>query len=269
LHSIAITEEKIAAKFVAARAAGTSLPNFPGDVPATLAEAYRVQDLAIASVKGDVGGWKVGRIFSPLAEQYGSDRLAGPIFRKSIKFSDIASSQTGFVFSGGFGAVEAEFLFRIGAAPRVGQTKFSLEEAERLVDKVHVGIEIASSPLATINYLGPPVIISDFGNNNGLIVGPEISNWKTCGLANWNVVTLIDGLEAGRGVASAFQDGPIGSVRFLLELLAERGISLEPKTWVSTGAVSGVHDVVPGQVVEACFENDVKVSCVVAAVPKI
>jgi 2-keto-4-pentenoate hydratase len=76
-------------------------------------------------------------------------------------------------------------------------------------------------------------------------------------------------VEAGRGVASAFQDGPIGSVRFLLELLAERGILLEPKTWVSTGAISGVHDVVPGQVVEACFENDIKVSCVVAAVPKV
>lgn len=269
MQPIAITEEKIAARFVAARAAGASLQNFPGDIPTTLADAYRVQDIAIAHIAGDIGGWKVGRISSPLAEQYGSDRLAGPIFKKSIHVASPAVPQTGLVFSGGFGAVEAEFLFRIGAAPRVGQTKFSVEEAARLVDRVHVGIEIASSPLATINYLGPPVIISDFGNNNGLIVGSEINSWQTCGFADWNVITLIDGAEAGHGAASAFQDGPIGSVRFLLELLAQRGISLQPETWVSTGAISGVHNVVAGQIVEARFGSDMHVTCTVAAVPRV
>jgi 2-keto-4-pentenoate hydratase len=269
LHLIATTiEEKIAARFVAARAAGTSLPNFPGDIPTTLADAYRVQDIAIARIAGDVGGWKVGRIFSPLAEQYGCDRLAGPIFKKSIRVASPAIPQTGRVFSGGFGAVEAEFLFRIGTAPRVGQTRFSLEEAACLVGSVHVGIEIASSPLATINHLGPPVIISDFGNNNGLIVGAEIKDWQVCDFANWNVVTLIDGVEVGCGAASAFQDGPIGSVRFLLELMAQRGISLRPETWISTGAVSGVHDVMAGQVVEARFGPDMNVTCTVAAVPR-
>jgi 2-keto-4-pentenoate hydratase len=268
LHSIATSEEKIAARFVAARATGTSLPAFPGAIPATLADAYRVQDLAIAQIAGSIGGWKVGRIFPPLSGQYGSDRLAGPIFRKSICLASPESVPSGQVFSGGFGAVEAEFLFRIGAAPAPGQTRFSLEEAASLVDRVHVGIEIASSPLATINDLGPPVIISDFGNNNGLIIGSEIGGWQTCSFADWQVVTLIDGVEAGRGAASAFPDGPIGSVRFLLELMAQRGISLPPDTWVSTGAVSGVHDVVAGQRVEARFGPELTVTCTVAAVPR-
>jgi 2-keto-4-pentenoate hydratase len=269
LHPIAISEEKIAARFVAARAAGVSLPGFPGSIPLTLADAYRVQDLAIAQIVGDIGGWKVGRIFPPLSEQYGSDRLAGPIFRKSICLAAPESTPAGQVFSGGFGAVEAEFLFRIGTAPTPGQTRFSLEEAASLVDRVHVGIEIASSPLATINDLGPPVIISDFGNNNGLIIGSEVSDWHTFRFADWNVVTLIDGVEAGRGSAAAFPDGPIGSVRFLLELMAQRGISLPPETWVSTGAVSGVHDVVAGQRVETHFGPELKVTCTVAAVPRL
>jgi 2-keto-4-pentenoate hydratase len=268
LQPIVLAEEKIAARFVAARAAGASLPGFPGGIPPTLADAYRVQDLAIAQIVGDIGGWKVGRIFPPLSEQYGSDRLAGPIFKKSICLADSLSTPTGQVFSGGFGAVEAEFLFHIGTAPKLGQIKFSLEEAASLVDRVHVGIEIASSPLAAINDLGPPVIISDFGNNNGLIVGSGIGGWQTCGFANWQVVTLIDGVEVGHGAASAFTDGPIGSVRFLMELLARRGVSLPPDTWVSTGAVSGVHDVVAGQSVEARFGSDMKVTCKVAAVPK-
>ncbi len=268
MHSITTTEEEVAARFVTARATGAGLPDFPGRIPKTLADAYRIQDLAIAQVDDDIGGWKVGRIFPPLSEQYGSERLAGPIFNQSIHSASPEHAPTGHVFAEGFGAVEAEFLLRIGALPHPGQTKFSLEEAAALVDRVHVGIEIASSPLATINDLGPPAIVSDFGNNNGLIIGPEVAGWQTSGFANWNVVTLIDGLEAGRGAASAFQDGPIGSVRFLLELLAQRGILLPPETWVSTGAVSGVHKVVAGQSIDARFGPAMSVRCVVATAPK-
>ena len=34
-----------------------------------------------------------------------------------------------------------------------------------------MGVEMAGSPLATINELGPTVVAADFGNNNGLILG--------------------------------------------------------------------------------------------------
>ena len=47
-------------------------------------------------------------------------------------------------------------------------------EARELVAAVHVGVETAGSPLATINDLGPCAIVADFGNNAGLIVGPEL-----------------------------------------------------------------------------------------------
>lgn len=267
MQSTHAAEQEIAATFVAARADGAALVHFPGEIPAALDDAYRVQDLAIARAGDSIGGWKVGRILPPLAQHFGADRLAGPIFNRSIRFAIGGASALGEVYAGGFAAAEAEFLLHLAAKPPAGQMQFSLDEAVALIDRVHVGIEIASSPLATINELGPPVIITDFGNNNGLIVGPEIAGWRSSGFEEWSVATAIEGVEAGRGKASAFPDGPVGSVRFLLELMARRGIALHAGMWISSGAISGVHDVKPGQVVEARFGATLTTRCVITTVP--
>lgn len=240
-----------AERFLAARKAAQGLPEYPGTPPHTLQDGYAVQDVALKLVTDQVAGWKVGRILPPKTEQYGSDWLAGPIFAPTVVAAD--GHAPGLVFAEGFGAVEAEFLFRIGSKPQLDQTRFTLEEAAALIEAVHIGIEIASSPFPGINTLGPAVTISDFGNNNGLLVGPEILDWRNGDYATQEVVTRIDGEEIGRGVAASFVDGALGSVRFLIENLISRGIDIQPGWWISTGAVTGVHPVKPGQVAEADF----------------
>ncbi len=258
------TSDHIAETFVTARRSGSSIADFPGTAPETLGAAYRIQDTAIALFGEKIVGWKVGRIFSPLSDQFGADRLCGPIFENAVQ---PAKNATGLIYEGGFGAAEAEFLLRIGTAPEAGKTQFTLEEAAALIDQVRVGIEIASSPLASVNSLGPPVIISDFGNNNGLIMGKEISGGVASGFADWTVMTRIDGVDVGSGTASAFPDGAIGAVRFLLETLAKRGIAAPAGTWVSTGAVTGVHTVQTGQRVEARFGSTHVVTCTIGTMP--
>ncbi|WP_336969283.1 2-keto-4-pentenoate hydratase [Sphingobium aromaticiconvertens] len=237
--------------FLAARKNATGLADYPGTLPTSLDEGYAIQDAALARATDAVAGWKVGRIPSPLSETFGCDRLAGPIFASTVFAADEQS--TGLVFAEGFGAVEAEFLFRLGVAPAAGKTSFTLEEAAELVDAVHIGIEIASSPLGAINKLGPAVTISDFGNNNGLLIGSAIPDWRDGAYATTPVATRIDGVEVGTGTAASFNNGAMGSVRFLIENLAARGIAIEPGWWISTGAVTGVHPAHPGQVVETDF----------------
>ena len=260
--------QRIAEAFVAARREARPLPTYPGVLPASLDEAYRVQDRALALGAGVVGGWKVGRIMPPTSEAVGSDRLAGPIFADDIvRAGDKPVPMT--VFDGGFGAAEAEFLLRVGEGPPAGKTAFSLDEAAALIDSVHLGIEIASSPLAAINDLGPAVTISDFGNNNGLVIGAPVPDWRSSGFADWPVRLLVDGAEAGAGCASTMPDGPLGAARFLFELLGRRGIAVAPGQWISSGAVTGVHPVAPGAFVEAVFDGTHKVSCTIeAATPR-
>ena len=260
MESIKGQAASIADRFLAARRQAEGLDTYPGMFPASLEEAYRVQDTAISRWPEPVRGWKVGRVGAPYDERFGTDRLAGPIFRV-VEDGCSGNMAAMPVFATGFAAGEAEYLLRIGTAPPVGKHNFSLIEAADLIDAVHVGIEIASSPLKTINELGPIAVISDFGNNNGLLIGPPIANWRTSGFEQWPVVTLIDGIEAGQGRASAFPDGAIGAARFLLELMARRGIPLSAGQWISTGAVTGVHDAEPGQKVEAWFGDEHHLAC--------
>lgn len=258
----------IADRFLAARRAASGLPDYPGRMPDTLEDAYAVQDAAIAAWNRPIVGWKVGRVPPPLSDRFATDRLTGPIFASKIARTDGALVEMP-VFAEGFAAGEAEFLLRIGRAPAEGKAQFSLDEAAELIDAVHVGIEIASSPLGAINDLGPTAVVSDFGNNNGIVIGDAVRDWQTSGFESWTVTTLIDDVEVGTGCASDFPDGAIGAARFLFELMAGRGIALRAGQWISSGAVTGVHDASPGQVVQARFDDRLSVRCkLIAALPE-
>lgn len=265
-----ISDDDIASQFVSARLAGQGLAAYPGQPPESLEQAYKIQDAGISRMPDTVGGWKVGRVFPPASLEFGADRLAGPIFSRSIQFAaGNQSTGTGCVgrtYLSGFGAAEAEYLLHVGTMPKQGQRNFSLEEAAAIIDRVYVGIEIASSPLPTINDLGPAVTVSDFGNNNGLVIGPEIPDWRESGFADWPVKLFIDQACVGQGMATSFPDGPLGSVRFLLELLGRRGIVLPTGSWISSGAITGVHPVRKGQAVEAHFADRYITGCLIGSV---
>lgn len=266
--SLVEERSRIAGRFLAARRAAAGLDAYPGDFPTTLDEAYAIQDAAIAHWGRPVVGWKVGRVPPPLIARFGTDRLAGPIFAQAPARANGAAVEMP-VFAEGFAAGEAEFLLRIGAAPPAQKSDYSLGEAADLIGAVHGGIEIASSPLGRINELGPIAVISDFGNNNGLVIGPKIADWRGSGFESWDVTTRIDGEEVGQGRATGFPDGAVGAARFLFELMARRGIALSAGQWISSGAVTGVHPARPGQTVEARFRPNLAVACrLVAARPE-
>lgn len=255
--------DAIAKAFVAARHSASGLPDYPGTPPISLDDAYAIQDRALALTGATVAGWKVGKINPPLDAQLGTNRLAGPIFAGGV-VDGTAQAPAMPVFADGFAAAEAEFLLRIGRAPDPAKTSYTLAEAAELIDAVHVGIEIASSPFPGINALGPLVTISDFGNNHGLVVGGAIDGWQDLDFLDWPVTLLIDGVEAGAATARTMLDGPIGAARFLFETMAQRNIALWPGQFISSGAVTGVHEVAIGAAVDATF-GDMQVSCTIAA----
>jgi len=252
--------EGIARAFVAARRTGAALPDFPGTMPPSLADAYAVQDAALGMEDRRVAGWKVGKIAPPVE---GANRLTGPIFADQVVTD--ASRPAMPVFAQGFAAAEAEFLLRLGRVPDPSVTSYSMQDARDLVDAVHIGIEVASSPFPGINSHGPAVTVADFGNNNGLVVGPAVEGWRDADLDDWSVALTINEAEIGRATTATMLDGPFGAVRFLLEHMARRGLALEAGQWVSTGAVTGVHPVGPGDRVVASFDGRLTIECDITA----
>jgi 2-keto-4-pentenoate hydratase len=254
----------VASAFVAARREARALASYPGEPPADLPAAYRIQDRAIALDGRAVAGWKVGRIFPPDDLRLGSNRLAGPIFAGSLRRADAGEAPEMPVFAGGFAAAEAEMLLHLAPGWQ-GAVPSDDAGTSALIDEVRLGIEIASSPYPRINADGPAVTASDFGNNNGLVIGPALAGWQQLDLCAISVRLEIDGEQVGEATAATMLDGPYGAVRFLLANLAGRGLDTGGGLWVSTGAITGVHKVAPGAQVTATFGSHGAVQCRIAA----
>lgn len=245
----AVTNEAttIARAFVTARKEARALPEFPGAVPADLATGYRVQDAALALWPDKIAGWKIGRVPPHLVAKLGAERVAGPVFSENL-WRAVEGAETPFpVYDGGFAAVEAEIVFRIGADAPADKLNWTPNEAAGLIGAMHVGVEPAGSPLASINELGPTVVASDFGNNHGLILGPEIADWRAVLDRGVEAETFIEGQSVGVGGARADDDGPLGALAFLAGHLAARGLPLKAGQYITTGAMTGVHDIRIGQ----------------------
>ena len=248
----------IAEQFTSARLAARSLRAYPGSVPPDLETAYRCQDLALARWPDPVAGWKVARIAQAQQGQYAEERLIGPVFTPNVHVAASGRTIDCPVFDGGFAAVEAEIVICVGRdAPR-DKLEWTIDEAADFVGELCIGIEIASSPLATLNDLGPGAVVSDFGNNWGVVVGMAVDDWR--GLYEVTAQTFIDDEFVGRGVTSVRQ-GPLGALAFTLGKAARRGRPLLAGAVISTGMITGVHDIRPGQRSLCVFQGLGEVGC--------
>ena len=258
---------EIAQKFVAARRDAKALAAFPGQQPSDLAGAYRVQEQAIALWPDAIAGWKIGRIPPDKHDELGGDRLAGPIFTRLVQEARSAEETAFPVYEHGFAAVEAEFVFRMSADAPANKTSWTREEAAALVGAMHIGIECAGSPLRIINEIGPLAVVSDFGNNHGLILGAEIPEWRRLEDEDLRCEMFIDDKSVGVGGASLVPEGPLGALVYLLEHLGARGRPLRAGQLVSTGAATGIHEIRIGQSARARFDGFGEIRCVAIKAP--
>lgn len=249
---------EIARRLVRARLGAFALPEYPGALPLSLDAGYASQDVAIALWPTRVAGWKVGKIPDAWLVRMGEERLVGPIFEDAIQHA-IPGDFAGFaMIDGGFAAVEAEYVFRLGADASQDKTLWTDDEALALVDTLLVGAELAGSPLPQINELGPAVVVSDFGNNAGLILGPPVPEWRRMlGTLEQDLrcETMIDEIVVGSGRASDIAGGLVAALRFALARCARRGMPLRAGQLVSTGAATGIHDIRAGQQARVSFEG--------------
>jgi 2-keto-4-pentenoate hydratase len=257
--------EAIAASFVRARLEARALAGFPGPVPVSLAAGYACQDAAIAQWPDYIAGWKIGYIPAERRDASGEDRVTGPIFSRAVWHPRAGAPLEFPVFTGGFAAVEAEYVFKLGADAPAGQRVWSPQQAATLVESLHIGVETAGSPLASINVLGPPVVVSDFGNNAGLILGAAIPDWEQQAPETLVCQTWIEDVCVGRGGASSIPGGLLGALAFALARCARRGLPMRAGMLVTTGAATGIHDIRAGQRASVRFGSWGEIRC--CAVP--
>jgi 2-keto-4-pentenoate hydratase len=250
---------EIAQKFVTTRQKFAALDAFPGILPESKEAAYAVQDAALHLWKEKPTGWKVALTAPAYRESFGEERLSGPVFSSATLQSKRNSLNEFVVFKDGFAAVEAEFIAVMAVdAPHFNHPP-TADEASQLIGSLHIGMETAGSPLASINDLGPLAVVSDFGNNAGVIIGQEIKDWRARSLESMTSRMLVDDVEVGVGSAAKIPGGPMAAVAFLLYHLQHRGRPLKKGQFISTGATTGIHVVQTGSTVCAEFGVDGKI----------
>ena len=230
------------AALVKARQTLTPLAGFPTELPADLDMAYAVQAQSIADWPDEVVGWKVGGVPPHLQDEYKAERMAGPIFKQMVKNCADGETVDMGSYPGGFVAVEGEYIVFLKDVANLPDRDVTLDDMAKVVDRIHIGVEIASSPMKLVNALGPLSIVSDFGNNAGMIVGPKVETPMSVDFSDYVVSVDFDGKQIGSKPAGVGEAGPFGAVIFLINHLRARGVDIPDGTAVSTGAISGVHD---------------------------
>ena len=214
-NTISKLDDTISERLVDARLNAELLPDFPGSLPETLEQAYAIQSASIDRWQDDVVAWKVAKLPATDRSRFPSERLMGPVFKSTICRLETDSLALMSVYEGGFAAVEAEYA---------------------------LVAEIASSPLPMLNSIGAMAVIPDFGGNCGLVIGPKISDWRAVTPRSLTVSVTIDHVKVGEAAPDAIERDPLQATRFLIELCSCRGIDLPKGTLISTGALTGVHD---------------------------
>jgi 2-keto-4-pentenoate hydratase len=252
----------IARCFIAARRAAMPIAEYPGPIPQDMATGYAIQEAAIGIWPDRIAGWKVGLVPPLLQAGLGAAHLAGPIFLQGLVRSSGDAVRLAAI-PGGFAAIEVELIVaaQIDAPPN--KTEWTLNETAEFASVWHFGAEFAASPLASINELGPTVVVSDFGNNSGLVLGPRIDSALIAEPAMLACRTQIEGKQVGFASVAALPGGPLAALRFLLGHLASRGRPLRAGQLVSTGAITGVHRIFPGQRGEIEFIGHGKIDLIV------
>jgi len=231
--TISEQDDAISKSLVGARLSATPLDGFPGELPATLKRAYAIQAASIKRWPEDVVGWKVAMMPVPDRPRFTAERLAGPVFSSKVRSVEVDTRIVMPVYEGGFAAVEAEFVLELGASVLPTGENYPDEELIDIVSAWHCGAEIASSPMAVVNERGATSIISDFGNNAGVLVGPQIPDWRTRPLSEMPAKVIVDNETVGETTAAAVPS-EIQTSRPLPLVDAEK-ITLLPRVCMSAG----------------------------------
>jgi 2-keto-4-pentenoate hydratase len=203
----------------------------PAIRPITLTEAFALQH-RIAARLGTIGGWKCAL---PTAER----TSAAPLFANTIFRGAHATVHA----RGATAQIEPEVAFVLAheLAPR--NKPYTDDEVIGAIGEAHLVLEILGNRYDDPAAVSFPELLADGLNNEGLIVGPVVDNWRERAIEAFTVIVSgIGGFNLERN--GRHPDGhPLKPLVWLANFLRERGERLRAGQTVTTGSYAGALDV--------------------------
>lgn len=218
-------------------------------VPATARAAYAINDRVTAALGWEPLGWKIAATTEAVRSKLRSD---GPIYGRTFRRFRAASPARLAHAELLDPLVECEVFVTLGRDLPARDHAWTEAEVKDAIASVHAGIEVAECrfPMRALPPL--PAILADGSASGRYVFGGAIEGWRA-GLASIEVRLEVDGRQVRRGTGADVMGDPL---RPLLWLANERrgfGDGLAAGETVSTGSMTGMLPIRPGQRVVARF----------------
>jgi len=219
------------------------------DRPATVAEAYDVQDAlhdVLAKSLGPQVGHKVGCTSKAMQEFMNiSNPAAGGMFADTVFEGEVRKPYTDYH------RVGAECEIAVTLAKDISPTDgpFTRDSVADYVEACHAAMELVDERYADWRALDLETMIADDFFQAGAVLGPAVTNWRDLDLGTVQGKTLVNGEVRGAGTGADILGHPLEVLAWLATHKAARGQSLKAGEIILLGSMVQVQYVSPGDMV--------------------
>jgi 2-keto-4-pentenoate hydratase len=231
-----IAAGRAAAKLLAEHKANLRFrPLGPPDAPATIADAYDIQDKYVALLRrehGDDVGYKVGLTSATMQAFCGIDHpIAGVVLARRVYRSGASIRRSDFGRLG----LEFEIAVRVKSDVQVTGVPYTAEMIRPHIDGVGAAIELVDDRSADYANLDVLSLVADNSWNAGIVLSEFATTWPDLERVPGRATK--DRVAIGEGHGRDILGHPFNSVAWLATRLASTGAGLKAGQVVMTGSV--------------------------------
>jgi 2-keto-4-pentenoate hydratase len=210
-------------------------PLGPPDGPASISDAYDIQERYVALLRGkhgDAVGYKVGLTSAPMQAFCGIDHpIAGVVLASRVHQSAAAVRRSDFGRLG----LEFEIAVRLKSDVAVSGAPCTADIIAPHVGGVSAAIEIVDDRSADYSNLDVLSLVADNSWNGGIVLSEFATKWPD--LAGVLGRATKDRVAIGEGFGRDILGHPFNSAAWLATQLNSRGVGLKAGQVVMTGSV--------------------------------
>jgi 2-keto-4-pentenoate hydratase len=213
----------------------TFKPLGPPDRPASISDAYDIQERYVALLRGEHGdavGYKVGLTSATMQAFCGIDHpIAGVVLASRAYETGATVRRADFGRLG----LEFEIAVRIKSDVPVTATPYTAEMIAPHIDGVGAAIEIVDDRCADYANLDVLSLVADNSWNAGIVLSEFATQWPDLKPVLGRATR--DGVAIGEGFGRDILGHPFNSAAWLATQLGSRGVGLRAGQVVMTGSV--------------------------------
>jgi 2-keto-4-pentenoate hydratase len=207
----------------------------PPDGPATISDAYDIQDRYVALLRnklGDAVGYKVGLTSAAMQTFCGIDHpIAGVVLARRVHRSGASVARADYGRLG----LEFEIAVRFKSDVPVKSQPWTADAIAPHIDGVCAAIELVDDRSADYTNLDVRSLVSDNSWNAGIVLSEFLTKWADLQGALGRATQ--DGAAIGEGYGRDILGHPFNSAAWLATQLNSRGVGLKAGQIVMTGSV--------------------------------